>query len=86
MSIKHMEKIRNFQEKQPEKELESQVIEGIIGESPEGWEKKLPPDISSEMVDILLGNDNLWHWHLRPEYIKNEKERERYKFEREKWP
>lgn len=81
-----MKEIKNFQEKEQEKEPESQIIEGIIGESPQDWEKKLPPDILPEMVDRFLGNDNLWYWHLKPGYIKNEKEREEYKLEREKWP
>jgi hypothetical protein len=72
--------MENFQE------IEKQMVEGVIGELPVGWKEKLPADIKPEMVDLFLGNDNLWRWHLKPEFIKDEKEREKYKIEREKWP
>lgn len=66
-------------------EVGKQIIEDVIGESPAAWKEKLPADIKPEMVDLFLGNDNLWRWHLKPEYIKDEKEREKYKIEKENW-
>jgi len=64
---------------------EKQTISGIIGKSLEKWGVNLPQGISPEMVDIFLGNDGLWHWHLKPEFIKDEKQREIYQKEKEQW-
>ncbi len=77
-----MEKIKNHQEKELNKEEKRQIIEGLIVEN---WQKKLPPGITEDMVEQFLGNDGLWRWHLKPEFIKDEKEREQYKAERGQW-
>jgi hypothetical protein len=73
-----MEEIKNFQQEQ--------IIAGIIGESIEDWEKKLPAEIQPDMVDRFLGSDKLWHWHLKPEHIKDERKKQEYNQEREIWP
>lgn len=51
-------------------------------------EKHLPDGISPEQVDVLKANGDKdeWHWHLKPELIKDEDEREKYKSERKLWP
>ncbi|NCO15128.1 hypothetical protein COW77_00360 [Candidatus Wolfebacteria bacterium CG18_big_fil_WC_8_21_14_2_50_39_7] len=85
-----MENIEKLNNPQPEKSEESeekpeeQTIEGFIGEY-QDWQKKLPPNIKPEMVDLFLGSDGLWHWHLRPEYIQDEQERKKYEMKRSQW-
>ncbi|MGB9743429.1 MAG: hypothetical protein ACPLW9_01810 [Minisyncoccales bacterium] len=80
------EQIKISPEEKPEESGEKQVIEGVIGESLIDWEKKLPPGVLPHMVDRFLGHDNLWHWHLLPEYIKDKEAREKYEKERSMWP
>lgn len=88
-----MEEIKNFtqeQKKQTEEQAkempEKQVVAGVVGKSMDDLEKNLPDGIKPDMVDKFLGNDNLWYWHLKPEYIKDEKEKQEYNHEREIWP
>lgn len=73
-------------EQKEKREQEKQIVEGVVGEFPTEWRKKLPAGVTPEMVDIYLGNDNLWHWHLKEAYIEDEEEREKYKKEKEMWP
>ena len=74
-----MEQIEKFEEKEPEKEL----IEGFIG-GYKDWQEKLPPGVKLETVELNLEKDG-YHWHLRPEHIKNEEEREKYIAEKKQW-
>jgi len=67
-----------------EKEPEKEAIEGFIGKYNENWQEKLPPGIKPEMVERVLERDG-WHWHLKPEFIKDEKEREKYLAEKRQW-
>ncbi len=78
-------KMENFQEKQPEAEKEKQIIEGVIGEHQKNYQDKLPPGIKQEMTEPFLGPDNLWRWHLKSDYIKDEEERKKYANERKQW-
>lgn len=80
-----MEKEKNLQEKESKTQEEKQVCEGLIGKYQEGWQKRLPAGIKPDDVDLFLGSDGLWHWHLKPDLINDEKERERYKTERKRW-
>lgn len=77
-----MKEIKNFEGGPENKE---QIIEGVIGKSLEGWEKKLPEGVKPEMADTMLGGNGFWLWHLKPEYIKDEHEREKYKCEKDQW-
>jgi hypothetical protein len=78
--MESMEKLNNLQPEKPEE----QIVEGFVGEY-QDWQKKLPADIQPEMVELLLGNDGLWHWHLRADYIKDDQERKKYEIERKQW-
>lgn len=69
-----------------EKPKEKQIIEGLIGNNPKDVEKVLPAGLTPEMVDKVIGHDGLYHWHLKPEYIEDEEEREKYQDEKEQWP
>lgn len=77
-----MENQNRSLKKEPKK---IQIIEGLIGKYRENFQEKLPSGITPEMVDLFLGNDGLWYWHLRPEFIEDEKERNRYITERGQW-
>lgn len=48
--------------------------------------KRLPAGVLPEQVDVLIGNDGKWRWHLRPENIKDEETRKEYENERKIWP
>ncbi|MBI4090507.1 MAG: ATP-binding protein [Candidatus Komeilibacteria bacterium] len=60
--------------------------EGSIGASEENWEKKLPARLKPEHVDILKAEDGLYHWRLKPEYIRDPELRKSYEEERNEWP
>lgn len=70
-----------------------QLTEGILSnyttlyeeEMQEYLRENLPSGISPEMVDRMIGGDGKWHWHLRPEYIKDEEERKKYEADRKAW-
>ncbi|MFH0852105.1 MAG: hypothetical protein V1845_00640 [bacterium] len=76
-----MEKFEN----QKEEEKTKEVIEGVIGEYEDNWHKKLPAGIKKEEVDLFLGKDGLWHWHLKPEFIADADERKKYVEEKDTW-
>ncbi len=78
-----MKKIKNVPKK-PESEI--QILEGVIGKSAEEWQKKLPAGIKPNMADVYLGSDDLYHWHLHPDFIKDYEEREKWRKERNIWP
>jgi|GEM_PF-6505573 len=67
-----------------EKGAEEQVVEGKI-EDINNIEKSLPPGVDASMVETYLNKDGQWWWHLRPEYIKDKKEREKWKKEEKIW-
>lgn len=71
--------------KQEEKGEIKQIIEGVIGEMDDNWPKILPPHIKKEEVDLFIGKDKQWHWHLKPEYIEDEEQREKYKEDKNCW-
>ena len=71
-------------EKSFEKKSE-QIIEGDLGKSQDHWQERLPANIKPEIVDILLGSDGNWHWHLKPKYIEDENIRKAYQEERQLW-
>mgnify|MGYP001601056713 FL=1 len=73
--MEKVEKTENFKEEQ--------ILEGFIGEYTD-WQKKLPEGIEPEMVDLFLASGG-WHWHIKPEYIKDEQEREGYNNEKKQW-
>lgn len=76
-----MEQIEKFEkiQEEPEKEL----IEGFIGEYKD-WQKKLPPGIKPETVELVLERDG-YHWRLKPEHIKDEEKKEKYLAEKRQW-
>jgi len=73
---------------------QEQPIEGILPnftvmdeeETRKYLKENLPSGILPEMVDRMIGNDGKWHWHLRPEYIKDEEKRKQYEADRKAWP
>ncbi len=65
------------------KEKPAQIIEGAMEKF--GDFSGLPEGVNKDMVDIYLGNDGKYHWHLRPEYIADEKEKKNYSKERNDW-
>ena len=80
----YMEEIK-IEGQNNEKEEPKQMLEGIIGKIQDNWQKNLPPEIEEDMVDVFLGSDGLYHWHLKPEFIKDEQERKKYKAEKNMW-
>ncbi len=80
-----MGETENFEEKVQEEEPENQVVEGLLGKYQKDWQEKLPSNIDPEMVDLFLGNDGLWYWHLKPPFIKDKGEKEKYEEEKEQW-
>ena len=64
---------------------ENQIAEGFIGQYKEDIQDKLPSGITKEMVELFLGSDGLWHWHLKPEFIGDEEEKREYEDEKVKW-
>ncbi len=80
--------MENFQQKKSESAEsaeEKQVIEGIIGKYRKNFQDILPVGVNQEMTDMFLSEKDTWKWHLRPEYIKDEGEREKYLKERNQW-
>ncbi len=85
-----MEEAQNFHQEQTGyhegKEMEEeQIIEGAIGEYRKDYQDILPLGVKQKMTEMFLGDDNRWHWHLRPQYIKDEAEKKRYMIERVQW-
>jgi hypothetical protein len=80
---KYMEKLKDL--KQIISEQPKKLVEGVIGKDDKNWYEKLPLGVKKEQVEEFLGHDGLYHWHLKPEFIEDEKEKEKYKEESEKW-
>jgi hypothetical protein len=60
--------------------------EGVIGENDTDWPTRLPKRLKPEDVDLFRGNDNQWHWHVRPNKIKDPERRKDYIRQRNQWP
>lgn len=73
--MERIEKIEKEAQIQPPKQPEQ--IEGFIGDYDKNWRQRLPVGIKPEMVELNLERDG-WHWHLRPEFIKDEEEKQKY--------
>lgn len=76
--------------KKEEKSIETerrreQIIEGLVQDINK-IKESLPEGVIPEMIDPYLGSDGKWHWHLKPEYIKDEQKRKEYEEERNRWP
>lgn len=83
------EKINSLAEEKAETEgaeekAEKQIIKGRISDI-NNIKKSLPQGVDASMVETYLNKDGQWWWHLRPEYIKNKKEREEWKKEEKIW-
>ncbi len=60
--------------------------EGPIGANDAQWHERLPSRLKPEDVELFDGNDGQWHWHLRPNKIKDPERRKQYMYERSLWP
>ena len=60
--------------------------EGVLGTSEENWEKKIPHRLEPEKVDRLKAKDGLYHWRLKPDYVRDPELRKTYEEERTEWP
>ena len=59
--------------------------EGMIGTYDDHWPERLPQRLTAGDVVPFLGNDGLWHWHLKPEKIRDEKLREKIEAQTRMW-
>jgi hypothetical protein len=87
-----MSQIENLKEKEGK---DKQVIEGRIDDierferEEEYWKKILPQGVTPNDVDVYIKNENgksVWYWHLIPDLIKDDKEREEWEKTRRLWP
>ncbi len=69
-----------------------QKLEGEINDLADfesgGWSKILPEGITLGDVDLFIkkeGENNKWFWHLKPKFIEDEKEREKWIQEKLIW-
>lgn len=64
---------------------ENQIVEGFIGQYKEDIQNELPLGVTNEMIELFLGNDGFWHWHLRAEFIRDEEKKGEYRNEKARW-
>ncbi len=84
--------MNDFEKISNQKEVQKQKLDGKIDDLADfesgGWKNILPEGIMLGDVDLFVkkeNGNNAWFWHLKPKFIKDEKEREQWIQEKLIW-